>query len=151
MTYYYPPEYQNSEDDHFAYWIRGKGMRVTHVRLRLMKALSESTKPISLRELTNKVKDHDESTIQRNLDMLIEKHLVIRFTFDPEKNLYETTIDRDHHHHIICTACGLLEDITFNKRRCQVIPKFKIPKNFASITNHSLEFFGRCKACLNAR
>ncbi len=149
MTYYYPPSYQNNEDDHSAYWIRGKGMRVTLVRLRLMKVLSENTKPMSLREISEKLKGHDESTVQRNLDALIEKHLVKRFTFDPGKNLYETTIDREHHHHIICTTCGLLGDIPFNKRKCQIIPKFKIPKNFANITDHSLEFFGKCKACLN--
>ncbi len=135
---------------YFGVYIRSKNnkkVRVTDARVNVLSALSEIYKPVSIKELalSVSVKEHDTSTLYRTLDTLVKIGLVHKIATNSGESLYETTIGRHHHHHITCTACGLLEDMDI----CAPLPSKAIlnSKGFATMTNHSFELFGICKSC----
>lgn len=128
----------------FSVFLRGKS-KVTDARIDVLSTLSSIHKPISIKEIAKRVKGHNMTTFYRTLETLVKAGLVKKITINSEESLYETTIDRHHHHHISCTNCGLLEDIDV----CvpSLSTKTLTQKGFATVTDHSLEFFGICKSC----
>lgn len=130
----------------FAPHLKGKG-KITDARIDILSALSKVHKPISIKDLQKVIKGHNTTTFYRTLETLVTINLVKKIATTSGENLYETTIGRHHHHHITCTSCGLLEDVEI----CAPIPSQKIltEKGFGKVTDHTLEFFGVCKTCLN--
>jgi Fur family ferric uptake transcriptional regulator len=54
-----------------------------------------------------------------------------------------------HHHHLVCTNCGRVEDFT----RCDVtdlVRQLTSATDF-QIEGHWLELYGRCRACAGRR
>ncbi len=126
--------------------IRSKSVRVTKHRLLIMTALSHERLPISIRDLTKKVRSCNESTLYRSLESLVDAQLVRRVHLDGAAARYELSIDRPHHHHIQCVRCGLIQDVDICVRSKEEAVLRSTPA-FASVVDHSLEFFGICKPC----
>ena len=131
--------------DSYAECIRGSRMKATPARVSLLAALANVHKPISIKEIGKRVTAFDQSTLYRALETLVLAKLVKKVTVGSAESLYETLIGRRHHHHIVCTSCGFMEDVD----ACAHIPSPKIlaSKGFTKITDHSLEFFGLCRRC----
>lgn len=135
--------------NHYADYIRGVHEKATPVRVSILAALADVHKPISIKEIEKIVTGFNESTLYRTLETLVQARLVRKVILNPSESLYETNVERPHHHHIVCTSCGFVEDVDI----CTHIPSKKTlkSKGFAAITDHSLEFFGVCKKCENIR
>jgi Fur family ferric uptake transcriptional regulator len=60
--------------------------------------------------------------------------------------LYARCHQSDHHHHAICTACGMVEHTP-----CPVVdpPGVSAPPGFR-VTSHELTLYGLCDACASA-
>lgn len=146
-----PPDYDDTlqsralDEISFGSMLCTKGERVTKARVRVLAALSKFDRPVPIKELAGSVKDHNLATIYRTLETLVSIRLVRKISIDPSESLYETTIGRPHHHHITCTSCGHIEPLD----TCASEPSKATlrSKGFASVTDHSLEFFGLCKKC----
>jgi Fe2+ or Zn2+ uptake regulation protein len=92
--------------------LRERGMRVTPQRVVLHRALRELDRHVTADELLDAVADRLPNvslpTIYATLDLLEELGMVRRVQragttlFDPRT---------DSHHHLICTACGSIEDL----------------------------------------
>jgi Fe2+ or Zn2+ uptake regulation protein len=134
----------NSTETYYKTFIQGKE-KITPARIDILKTLSSFKKPVSIKKIAYSTKGYNTTTIYRTLETLLKIGLVKKINNNPKESLYETTIDRKHHHHITCTSCGLLEDIHI----CVPHPSQKMiaNKGFTFITDHSLEFFGLCKTC----
>lgn len=88
--------------------------------------------------------DADVVTLYRNVESLKEMGLIKQIKLRDRQAYYELSY-APHHHHLICTSCGKLEDV---KVREPVLTKtFLKNHGFTRITDHSLEFFGICGAC----
>lgn len=87
---------------------------------------------------TNKV------TVYRTLNFLYDKGYVEKLEFGEGKFRYE--LKKNHHHHLICSKCGKIEDVRgeFLEKIEREIYKDKGFK----VKNHYLEFFGLCSDCL---
>jgi Fe2+ or Zn2+ uptake regulation protein len=132
-------------------------MRATPGRIALLRVLDSEPKPLTSAEIAKKL---DESHIQnsslsrsslfRVLESLVKTGLIHRINLGSPDSSYEIDFGRKHHHHVICTKCGDLEDIEVIKdcpaRKIEYLALSKSEK-FDSITDHSLEFFGLCKKC----
>ncbi len=126
------------------------GEKATKARLSILEALSRETYPVSIKELAIKVKAPNQSTLYRTLETLVDKKIVKEIILDKALARYELSIGRKHHHHIVCTCCGFMEDID----ACNKLEETKAAehsKKFAEITGHSLEFFGTCSSCAHNR
>jgi len=92
--------------------LRERGMRVTSQRVLVHRALRELDRHVTADELLDAVSDRLPNvslpTIYATLDLLEELGMVRRVQragaalFDPRI---------DPHHHLICTACGTIEDL----------------------------------------
>jgi Fur family ferric uptake transcriptional regulator len=121
------------------------GLKITSARLMLLDILKHAKKPLSVKELTKNLGGVDLVTLYRNIEALENLELVKKINLKDRQAYYELADDGRHHHHLICTNCGKLEDIE--------IPEIKLSKTFlknrgfSKVTEHSLEFFGLCSKC----
>lgn len=127
--------------------LKNTGSKATPSRLRILEILEKSAKPISIDDVLAKTKkEMNHSTIYRILEAFKDSGLVKKVELGQGKSYYELS-ERPHHHHLVCVSCEEVEDID----ECGILSDtkkiLKNAKNFATIQNHSLEFFGVCKGC----
>ena len=80
-------------------------------------------------------------TVYRTLHLLSELGLVRRLDLGdgPRYELAE-----DHHHHLICEACGSVAE--FEQCPLDLVRLPEVGDNF-EVRAHSLEVYGRCSSC----
>lgn len=132
--------------DHSAL-LRSCGLRATPQRLEIVRILYEATQPMSIPELATlpSKENMDTTTFYRNLEALVKAGLVRKVDLRHEHTDYE--LIRDHHHHLICNDCGKVEDISW----CPIPTspaRILQESHFSALTDHAIEFFGLCKACV---
>lgn len=132
--------------DTFNSFLRSAGLKATPGRLALLEVLYSAKSPRSIakimRELGGKI---DRVTAYRALAAMEKTGLVRKVNLEHGHADYELALD--DHHHLVCTACGRLEDFGGCDLRGLERKALKQSKYFAEIRQHSLEFFGLCKAC----
>ncbi|NBV76734.1 transcriptional repressor [bacterium] len=134
-----------SNNPDFAELLREYGSKATPGRVTLLKVLWQEDKPISVAGLKKKLDpSFDEVTLYRALESLTASGLIREVDFRHGHAHYEMNALREHHHHIICTSCGRVEDT-----ECRV-QEAKLTKAsaFRIITDHTAEFFGLCNSCI---
>lgn len=127
--------------------LREGGYKVTPGRVLLLKTLFGEEQPVTVSYLEKKLKNAvDKVTLYRALESMVASGIVREVDFRHGHAHYELEALRKHHHHIVCTNCGLVEDVA-----CQTEPFVKQvakkSKKFTTIADHSMEFFGVCKTC----
>ena len=128
--------------------LRSKGERATKARVSILEALARERYPVSIKEIARKIKAPDQSTLYRILSGFARNELVREIILDRAEARYEIAIGREHHHHIVCTSCGAMEDVRLCRTKEAGVKKTS--RKFALITGHVLEFFGICKSCAKA-
>jgi Fe2+ or Zn2+ uptake regulation protein len=132
----------------YAERLREAGFRATPGRIAILELLKRSSRPQSTQEILQGLRKEklDQATVYRMLEAFKEKGLVRSIHLGHDHIDYELADPKDHHH-LICTSCDKVEDV----KGCDfdVLAKnaLKGSKNFSEISQHSLEFFGICKAC----
>lgn len=88
----------------------------------------------------------NKTTIYRELERMEKAGVVQKVILSDRKQYFELT-ERGHHHHLVCTSCDEMQDISLEDAQliteAQTIGK---KYNFL-ITTHTIEFFGLCKQC----
>jgi Fe2+ or Zn2+ uptake regulation protein len=123
-------------------------LRATPARVALMNLLEDSNKPIDVQTmidyLEKKAIPTDPATVFRIVNMFTEKGLTKQIQLQEGKSRYELADNADHHH-LVCTKCGDIQDIS----DCNISgleEDIERRKQF-QVTSHSLEFFGLCVHC----
>jgi Fur family transcriptional regulator, ferric uptake regulator len=94
--------------------LRRANQRVTANRKAIVDALSAASRPMTIPELLDSPGGRGlaQSSVYRNLVVLEQAGLVHRIVTDGEFARYELAEDlTEHHHHLICANCGLVEDV----------------------------------------
>jgi Fur family transcriptional regulator, ferric uptake regulator len=94
--------------------LRHVNQRVTANRTAIVGALSTATRPMTIPEILDLPGGRGlaQSSVYRNLVVLEQAGLVHRIVTDGEFARYELAEDlTEHHHHLICASCGLVEDV----------------------------------------
>lgn len=124
-----------------------KGIRPTANRILVVRALSESTNPLSLTDLETVLYPMDKGSIFRVLELLAENELVHVIEDGSRSQKYEMCDNDDHHTisdqhvHFYCESCKTtycLEEIK--------VPVIEIPDGFMP---RSVNFVlkGKCPKC----
>jgi len=130
----------------FAALLREKKFKATPGRVALLAALWEEAKPISVQALAHTLrKSMDEATVYRALEALASSGIIRRVDLGHSHAHYE--LERVHHHHIICTSCGDVEDVEDIATEKHLENMAARSKRFRSIYSHNVEFFGNCQNC----
>lgn len=121
----------------------------TPARTAITEFLSKSNYPVDVLQiidfLRSKHLNTNKVTVYRTMDFLLKNEIIDKVEFGEGKFRYE--IKKNHHHHLICTNCGRIEDV---KADFVSSLEDKIrEKNGFLVKSHSLEFFGLCKNCQN--
>ncbi|OGD10011.1 hypothetical protein A2397_01045 [Candidatus Amesbacteria bacterium RIFOXYB1_FULL_44_23] len=118
--------------------------RLTQTRSQLLKLLKNTPLPVSAEDLLQKV-PVNKTTIYRQLTSMVAQGLIKPVLFTDRTLRYESA-DRDHHHHLICTNCKKIIDISFPENIEQTAQTSASAQKF-KINTHHLEFFGLCQNC----
>lgn len=128
--------------------IKNQGERLTPIRKNLLQILIDTPHPISsidmLEKLSKQLHAH-KTTIYREVIFLQKQKLINSIDFGDGIKRYELT-EREHHHHLVCTNCGMITDIPYKDHLRD--EESQVMKNFGfKVLRHSLEFFGQCQNC----
>jgi Fe2+ or Zn2+ uptake regulation protein len=131
--------------------LRENGYKATPARLAILKIFFQSQKPQDASSICKKITKTskqgkvNEVTIYRTLSAL-EKSGILR-KVNLRKNSEYFELNKDHHHHIVCTKCSMVE--SFKDKNIEEVLKKVISKSskFKNIKEHSLELFGLCVKC----
>jgi Fur family ferric uptake transcriptional regulator len=125
-----------------------KKLSLSHPRLLIYQELSNTLSPLSSIEiyqnLLKKKKKIGLTSIYRSLDLF--ESLGITFKIDNGSSVkYKLCELGDHHHHIICKACGHVMELNF----CDISGwSEKVTESTGyQVTDHQLNFYGYCKEC----
>lgn len=131
--------------------LKNTGERITPIRIALIDILSKTNSPSTPQELLIKLAKKkfkiNKTTMYRQLETLQRIHLIQKIHFTDRTKRYEIIQENEHHHHLVCLRCKRVRDITLPDNLEQH-EKTIWKNNKFKVTQHSLEFFGTCQACL---
>ncbi len=127
------------------------GQRYTRNRKAIMVILSTAGRPLSLVDLLQLGDGLAQSSVYRNLVVLEEAGVVRKVIGTDEFARYELAEDlSEHHHHLLCTGCGAVEDFTLPSRVEQVVETALTTAarkaGFRGV-HHRLDLVGLCANC----
>ncbi len=128
--------------------LRNADLRVTPARLGVLASLEKSEAPLDVTGIRAYLERHDipadEATVFRILGAFLKTGLTKPVQFNDGKLRYEYA-GKPPHHHFVCERCGSVSDVT----GCTATALERSIESAlgATVTRHSLEFFGLCKRC----
>ena len=126
------------------------GQRYTRSRRKLVDVLAHAGRPLSIPEVLAAEPALPQSSAYRNLVVLEQAGAVGRILAS-DCALYELAEGlREHHHHLVCLACGSVADVTLAARSEQAIDLATDEVAGATgfqPTGHRLDILGVCARC----
>jgi Fur family transcriptional regulator, ferric uptake regulator len=131
--------------------LRRTGQRYTLNRRALVDILAASGRPVSIPEILVSRHRLAQSSAYRNLTVLEQARVVRRVEGGDEFARYELAEDlTGHHHHLVCSSCGAVQDFTAPTRLERTVDR--VMADVAASTGftskaHSLRLVGLCRSC----
>jgi len=92
--------------------LRRASQRLTPNRERIVDVLAGATRPLTITEILAAANGLAQSSVYRNLVVLEQAGVVHRIVTHDEFARFELTEElTGHHHHLICSQCGMIEDV----------------------------------------
>jgi Fe2+ or Zn2+ uptake regulation protein len=131
--------------------LRADGQRYTTGRRAIIEVLQEAERPLSIPELIRDRDDLAQSSAYRNLAVLEQAGVVHRIVTNDEFARYELAEDlTEHHHHLICSSCGAIDDFTVSAQLEadleRVLHRAATRHKFRP-ASHKLDLIGVCVRC----
>jgi len=138
--------------DAVAQILRGHGQRYTASRRAVVDALRCADRPVTLPEILADNEELAQSSAYRNLAELVEAGVVRRIITSDEYSHFEIAdhLTGEHHHHLICTVCGAVEDFTVPNELEELIDGAStvVARDQKwTVEHHRLDLVGRCATC----
>ena len=131
--------------------LRGADQRYTSGRRAIVDLLAEAPRPSTIPELLVRRPSLAQSSVYRNLVVLEEVGVAHRVVTSDERWRYELAEDlMGHHHHLICTTCGRVEDFTVSAQMEQMVEQAlrrAVRGTGFRADTHRLDIVGTCAAC----
>lgn len=123
-------------------------LRATSARKVVLACFLQAPFPLAVSDLEKHISKQEERidtvTLYRMMDTFVEKGIVEKLELNEGKFRYELA-GRAHHHHILCTTCGAMADVSDCVEE-ELVTKVAQKTKF-EITSHALAFYGLCKKC----
>lgn len=121
-----------------------RGYRITASRKEVLRVLAGRPDCFTMDDVLRDVRCAGRATVFRTMRLLLQLDLVCRVVLEDGSLRYRLSA-RGHHHHLVCTQCGRVQDFS----NCDVsglIDELSRSTDYA-IEGHWLEVYGRCLAC----
>jgi Fur family transcriptional regulator, ferric uptake regulator len=131
--------------------LRRTRQRYTLGRRQLVELLLRTERPVTIPELIELGARQSQSSLYRNLAILEQCGAVHRLTSTDDVARYELTEElSEHHHHVVCSVCGHIEDVTLTPAVERDLARAAEEASVASgyvIDSHRFELVGTCANC----
>jgi Fur family ferric uptake transcriptional regulator len=127
------------------------GQRYTTGRRAVVEVLARARAPLSIPEVVASGRGIPQSSAYRSLAVLEQAGVVRRILTSGDFARYELAEDlTEHHHHLICAACGGVEDFTappaLERSLRRAVEDVEGATGF-SAAHHRLDLVGTCSSC----
>lgn len=139
--------------DEIALRLAAMGQRYTTSRRALVDVLATAGRPLTVPEAidASNAGNLRQSSTYRNLTVLVEGGVVHRVPGSNGHDRFELGEHlAGHHHHIVCTNCGLVTDVAASPRVERVLAeaaRAAAADTGYEIVGHSIDLLGLCSAC----
>ncbi|MDO8671661.1 MAG: Fur family transcriptional regulator [Dehalococcoidia bacterium] len=137
---------RNTVPDSFAR-LQARGYKLTGPRRRIIEKLYDQRRAFTALELHQLLTGEGVSlaSVYRTIGLLVEIGLAETATRSGDEQRYIACSPGQHHHHVVCSRCGQVADIT----DCLLEPFEDLVRERTNFTieSHTLEFHGYCAAC----
>ena len=125
--------------------------RYTPGRRALVDALASAKRPLVIADILSAAPSLPQSSAYRNLAVLEEAGVVHRVVTGEDFARYELAEElTEHHHHLVCTSCGAIEDIDIPKALerniDRTVTELARDSDFTHVS-HRLDLMGLCPKC----
>jgi Fe2+ or Zn2+ uptake regulation protein len=134
--------------------LRPLGQRLTPRRRALVEILRSARHPLTIHEILERGKGLAMSSVYRNLNALEQAGLVHRVVTREDFARYELAEElTEHHHHLICSSCGLVRDMPTDIRVERVMRSVmaEMPAEVFLPQTHRIDVMGMCPDCVQER
>lgn len=137
---------------------RGCGYRMTKPREAIMDVLGKTKDHLSAEDIYLSVHKFYPNigltTVYRNLELMVEMGMVVKFEFGQGKAKYELADNygtKGHHHHLVCLKCAKIIDYSDfmddEVKFLKSVEKGLSKKYNFEINDHIIQFQGICRKC----
>jgi Fe2+ or Zn2+ uptake regulation protein len=131
--------------------LRRTDQRYTAGRRAIVALLATAGNPVSITEIARSLPDLPRSSAYRNLVDLESAGVVRRVVAHDDFARFELAEDlTEHHHHLLCVACGKVTDVTLAARvernLSEAIVEMAGAEGFRP-HGHRLDILGLCRDC----
>lgn len=124
-----------------------------------MDVLSDADRPLTIPEIleaANRSRDRGprvpQSSAYRSLTALAEAGVVRRLAGNDDLGRFELAEDLSghHHHHLVCTSCGLVADVRASPRLERALSeaaRVADDETGFEVNDHRIDLVGRCSTC----
>jgi Fe2+ or Zn2+ uptake regulation protein len=126
------------------------GQRYTRRRRELVEFLVRTGNPVAIPQIL-RARKLAQSSVYRNLGELERAGVVRRVSTEDEHGRYELAEDlTEHHHHLMCSSCGRVEDLlippALERSLERTLDGVARSAGFAEV-DHRLDLIGVCSDC----
>ena len=131
--------------------LRRVGQQYTANRRSIVEILDGAAHPMAIPDILAAGSRLPQSSVYRNLAVLEQAGVVRRIVTTADFARFELAEDlTGHHHHLICSACGSVEDFTapdpLERTMSAMMQEVSTATGFAA-EHHRIDLVGRCRAC----
>lgn len=133
---------------HDAARLQAGGYRLTAPRQTIIAALRDAGRYCTAQQLYERLRGRSVglASVYRTLELLAALGLASKRAEEGGEASF-LYCSPDHHHHVICTGCGVVCEIDASSCPAPaVIAAVEAATDF-SVERHTLDFYGRCAAC----
>ncbi len=124
--------------------LTAKGHRLTRSRRAVVEAALACNDLFSVADVQQLVPRIGRATVFRTMKLLVDLDLVCRVRLEDGTLRYRLS-DAAHHHHLVCSGCGSVED--FSDCDLDAMSESVASRTKYDIQGHWLELYGLCPAC----
>ncbi len=133
--------------------LSSKGYKLTRPRLVILDYMAGVSGHPSIQEIYEGILINYSgigiATVYRTIDLLVEIGYLRALVLLNNQLRYELNLPDDHHHHLICKACGVIRE--FNSCNFNSISEEIEDTTCFKIEEHNLEAYGYCSDCLSKK
>lgn len=130
-------------------YIHSSGLRETSQRYHILDAFLDSKKHVSVEDLhrilTGRNRRVGYVTVYRTMKLIADCGLAREVVFDDGISRFEPTLNREHHHHLVCARCKKV--IEFSSETLEKVEREILGKYNFEAHSHTYEIFGLCSNC----
>jgi Fur family peroxide stress response transcriptional regulator len=134
--------------DEFSCALRAAGLRLTHQRLQVVGEVARSDEHPDVEQIYRAVRERVPTisldTVYRTVATLSDLGLVRRVALTPGPARYDA--NASHHHHFVCTRCGLVRDV--DDRKLDAVRAPRATASLGTVESIEVQLRGTCTRCL---